>query len=119
MSNPQQGHEAASAFAALQKRTAEGSSSVGDILCLRSISTCFGYAQMYEERRRAREAEREARELAEEEEAARKEQVRMKAQDEEAACWMGQIDLQQQGEEAQTEEQTQARPVISVHSCLY
>jgi hypothetical protein len=63
---------------------------------------------MYEERRRAREAEREALELAEEEEAARKEQARLKAQDEEAARWMGQIDLQQQGEEAQTEEQTQA-----------
>ena len=65
-------------------------------------------AQMYEEQRRAREAEREAKEEAEEEEAARKEQARLKAQDEEAAKWMGQIDLQQQGEEAQTEEQTQA-----------
>ena len=118
MSNPQQGHDATSAFAALQKRAAEGST-VGDILCLRSISTCFGYVQMYEERRRAREDEREARELAEEEEAARKEQARVKAQDEEAARWMGQIDLQQQGEEAQTEEHTQARPAISVHSCLY
>ena len=74
---------------------------------------------MYEERRRAREAEREARELAEEEDAARKEQARLKAQDEEAARWMGQIDLQQQGEEAQTEEQTQARPAISGHSFLY
>ena len=63
---------------------------------------------MYEERRRAREAEREAKELAEEEEAAHKEEARLKAQDEEAAKWMGQIDLQQQGEEAQTEEQTQA-----------
>ena len=64
--------------------------------------------QMYEERRRAREADREAKELAEEEEALRKEEARLKAQDEEAARWMGQIDLQQQGEEAQTEEQTQA-----------
>lgn len=63
---------------------------------------------MYEDRRRAREAEKEAKELAEDEEAARKEQARLKAQDEEAAKWMGQIDLQQQGEEAQTEEQTQA-----------
>ena len=63
---------------------------------------------MYEDRRRAREAEKEAKELAEEEEAARKEEARLKAQDEEAAKWMGQIDLQQQGEEAQTEEQTQA-----------
>ena len=64
--------------------------------------------QMYEERRRAREADREAKELAEGEEALRKEEARQKAQDEEAARWMGQIDLQQQGEEAQTEEQTQA-----------
>lgn len=67
---------------------------------------------MYEERRRAREAEREAKEEAEEEEAARKEQARLRAQDEEAAKWMGRIDLQQQGEEAQTEEQTQAMPSV-------
>ena len=63
---------------------------------------------MYEERRRAREADREAKEMEEEEEAQRKEEARLKAQDEEAARWIGQIDLQQQGEEAQTEEQTQA-----------
>ena len=69
---------------------------------------CWEFLQMYEERRRAREAEREAKELAEEEDAARKEEARIKAQDEEAAKWMGQIDLEQQGEEAQTEEQTQA-----------
>lgn len=71
---------------------------------------CGVVLQMYEERRRAREDEREARELAEEEAAQRAEQARLKAQDEEADRWMGQIDLQQQGEEAQTEEQAQARP---------
>ena len=75
--------------------------------------TCAN-AQMYEERRRAREAEREAKEEAEEEEAARKEQARLKAQDEEAAKWMGQIDLQQQGEEAQSEEQTQAMLPVQI-----
>ena len=76
-------------------------------------------AQMYEERRRAREAEREAKEEAEEEEAARKEQARLKAQDEEAAKWMGQIDLQQQGEEAQSEEQTQAMLFVQIALALH
>ena len=122
MITPQQGHKATAEqvpLQPLQRRSAESSTSVSDVLCLRSILSCCGYEQMYEERRRAREAEREARELAEEEDAARKEQARLKAQDEEAARWMGQIDLQQQGEEAQTEEQTQVRPAISVHSFLY
>jgi len=55
-------------------------------------------AQAYEERRRAKDAEREAREAAEEAEAARSEAARLAAEDAEAARWLGQISLDEAGD---------------------
>ncbi len=64
-------------------------------------------AQAYDEQRRRRDAEREAKELAEEEEAERLAAEKQAREDAEAAKWMGQIAVEQQGEEAQSEEQAQ------------
>ncbi|KAK9908874.1 hypothetical protein WJX75_004133 [Coccomyxa subellipsoidea] len=63
--------------------------------------------EAYDEQRRRRDAEREAKELAEEEEAERLAAKKQAREDAEAAKWMGQIAVEQQGEEAQSEEQAQ------------
>ncbi len=63
--------------------------------------------QAYDEQRRRKDAEREARELAEEQEAERLAAEKQAREDEEAAKWMGQISMEQQGEDAQSEEQAQ------------
>ena len=70
----------------------------------------FSCAQAYDEQRRRRDAEREAKELAEEEEAERLAAKKQAREDAEAAKWMGQIAVEQQGEEAQSEEQAQVGP---------
>lgn len=62
---------------------------------------------MYEEQRRRRDEERETKERAAEEEAERLAAEKQAREDEEAAKWLGQISLEQQGEEAQSEEQAQ------------
>ncbi|CAL8460609.1 g138 [Coccomyxa elongata] len=63
--------------------------------------------EAYDEQRRRKDAEREARELAEEQEAERLAAEKQAREDEEAAKWMGQISMEQQGEDAQSEEQAQ------------
>lgn len=63
--------------------------------------------QAYDEQRRRKDAEREARELTEEQEAERLAAEKQAREDEEAAKWMGQISMEQQGEDAQSEEQAQ------------
>lgn len=63
--------------------------------------------QAYDEQRRRKDEEREARELAEEQEAERLAAEKQAREDEEAVKWMGQISMEQQGEDAQSEEQAQ------------
>ncbi|KAG2454668.1 hypothetical protein HYH02_000507 [Chlamydomonas schloesseri] len=53
----------------------------------------------YEERRAKREAEREAQEAAQEEEMRRAAEERARREEEEAAKWMGQISVEEQGED--------------------
>ena len=71
--------------------------------------------QAYDEQRRRKDAEREAKEAAEEEAAARAEAERAEREDAEAAQWVGQISVEGRGEEAQTQEQAQAR--VPSHLC--
>jgi hypothetical protein len=78
-----------------------------DILVV--IGIVIGHAQAYDEQRRRKDAEREAREAAEEEAAAQAEAERQAAEDAEAAKWVDQIRVEGQGEEAQSEEQAQVR----------
>ena len=66
-----------------------------------------GGRQAYNEQRRRKDAEREAREAAEEAAAAVAEAERAVREDAEAAKWVGQISVEEHGEEAQTQEQAQ------------
>lgn len=63
----------------------------------RLIITMHG-AQAYDEKRRAKDAEREAYEAAEEAAAAEREAARQAAQDAEASKWVGQISLDEAGD---------------------
>lgn len=61
----------------------------------------------YEERRRKKDAEREAAEAAQEAELARAAAARQAKQDAEAAEWMGQISVEDQGQEADEQQEGQ------------
>ena len=63
--------------------------------------------QAYEERRRKKDAEREAAEAAQEAELARAAAARQAKQDAEAAEWMGQINVEDQGQEADEQQEGQ------------
>lgn len=63
--------------------------------------------QAYEERRRKRDEEREAKQQAEEEEAMRKAAERQAREDAEATKWLGQISTEQEGTDALDSEEQQ------------
>ena len=63
--------------------------------------------QAYEERRRKKDAERDAAEAAQEAELARAAAARAAKQEAEAAEWMGQISLEEQGQEADEQQEGQ------------
>ena len=58
------------------------------------------FNQAYEERRRRKDEEREAQQLAEEQEAARKEAERLARENAEAEQWLGQISTEKEGTSA-------------------
>ena len=65
--------------------------------------------QAYEERRRKKDAEREAAEAAQEAELARAAAARYAKQEAEAAEWMGQISVEEQGQEADDQQEGQVK----------
>lgn len=67
------------------------------------------HAQAYEERRRKKDADREAAEAAQEAELARAAAARAAKQEAEAAEWMGQISVEEQGQEADEQQEGQVR----------
>ena len=69
-----------------------------------ALSACV---QAYEERRRKKDAEREAAEAAQEAELARAAAARAAKQEAEAAEWMGQISVEEQGQEADEQQEGQ------------
>ena len=71
--------------------------------------------QAYEERRRKKDAEREAAEAAQEAELARAAAARYAKQEAEAAEWMGQISVEEQGQEADEQQEGQASSVTPAY----
>lgn len=67
--------------------------------------------QAYEERRRKKDADREAAEAAQEAELARAAAARAAEQEAEAAEWMGQISVEEQGQEADEQQEGQVRVI--------
>ena len=65
--------------------------------------------QAYEERRRKKDADREAAEAAQEVELARAAAARAAKQEAEAAEWMGQISVEEQGQEVDEQLEGQVR----------
>ncbi len=65
--------------------------------------------QAYEELRRKKDAEREAAEAAQEAELARAAAARYAKQEAEAAEWMGQISVEEQGQEADDQQEGQVK----------
>lgn len=65
--------------------------------------------QAYEERRRKKDADREAAEAAQEAELARAAAARAAKQEAEAAEWMGQISVEEQGQEVDEQLEGQVR----------
>ena len=73
--------------------------------------------QAYEERRRKKDAERETAEAAEEAELARAAAARYAKQEAEAAEWMGQISVEEQGQEADDQQEGQVKGFGSSGHC--
>ena len=71
--------------------------------------------QAYEERRRKKDAEREAAEAAQEAELARAAAARYAKQEAEAAEWMGQISLEEQGQQTDEQHEGQASSAAAAH----
>ncbi len=93
-------------------------------LTLHTTFQIIGYGscafQAYEERRRKKDAEREAAEAAQEAELARAAAARYAKQEAEAAEWMGQISVEEQGQEADDQQEGQVTHFgSSGHSTLY
>lgn len=65
--------------------------------------------QAYEQRRRKKDADREAAEAVQEAELARAAAARAAKQEAEAAEWMGQISMEEQGQEADEQQEGQVR----------
>ena len=67
------------------------------------------HVQAYEERRRKKDADREAVEAAQEAELARAAAARAAQQEAEAAEWVGQISVEEQGQETDEQQEAQVR----------
>ena len=65
--------------------------------------------QAYEQRRRKKDADREAAEALQEAELARAAAARAAKQEAEAAEWMGQISMEEQGQEVDEQQEGQVR----------
>ena len=65
--------------------------------------------QAYEQRRRKKDADREAAEALQEAELARAAAARAAKQEAEAAEWMGQISMEEQGQEVDEQQEAQVR----------
>lgn len=74
--------------------------------------------QAYEERRRLKDEAREAAEAAQEAELARAAALRYAKQEAEAAEWMGQISMEEQGQEAEEQQEGQVRRTLHLGCCL-
>ena len=74
--------------------------------------------QAYEERRRLKDEAREAAEAAQEAELARAAALRYVKQEAEAAEWMGQISVEEQGQEAEEQQEGQVRRTLHLGCCL-
>lgn len=77
------------------------------------------HVQAYEQRRRKKDADREAAEAAQEAELARAAAARAAKQEAEAAEWMGQISVEEQGQEADEQQEGQVRLVQCVKAPAY
>lgn len=95
--------------------TCHPSSNIG--VCIRSYVKCnsdkSGHVQAYEQRRQKKDADREAAEAMQEAELARAAAARAAKQEAEAADWMGQISVEEQGQEAEEQQEGQVRRFLS------